>query len=42
MSNQTPVLDACPLRPISQAGEQYAADIIRGLRRRAGNSCDGG
>ena len=31
MSNQTPVLDACPLRPISQAGEQYAADIIRGL-----------
>ena len=31
MSNQTPLLDACPLRPISQAGEQYAADIIRGL-----------
>ena len=31
MSNQTPLLDACPLRHISQAGEQYAADIIRGL-----------
>ena len=31
MSNPTPLLDACPLRPISQAGEQYAADIIRGL-----------
>lgn len=31
MSNQIPLLDACPLRPISQAGEQYAADIIRGL-----------
>ena len=31
MSNQTPLLEACPLRPISQAGEQYAADIIRGL-----------
>ena len=31
MSTQTPLLDACPLRPISQAGEQYAADIIRGL-----------
>ena len=31
MSNPTPLLEACPLRPISQAGDQYAADIIRGL-----------
>ena len=31
MSKQTPLLEACPPRPISQAGEQYAADIIRGL-----------
>ena len=31
MSSLTPLLDACPLRPIQQAGDQYAADIIRGL-----------
>ena len=31
MSDQIPLLEACPLRPISQAGEQYAADIIRGM-----------
>ena len=31
MSNRTPLLDACPPRPIAQAGDQYAADIIRGL-----------
>ena len=31
MSNLTPLLTACPPRPIQQAGDQYAADIIRGL-----------
>ena len=31
MSNLTPLLDACPPRPIAQAGDQYAADIVRGL-----------
>ncbi len=31
MNNPAPLLGACPLRPISQAGDQYAADIIRGL-----------
>lgn len=31
MSNLTPLLTACPPRPIAQAGDQYAADIIRGL-----------
>ena len=31
MSNLTPLLAACPPRPIAQAGDQYAADIIRGL-----------
>ena len=31
MSNLTPLLTACPPRPIQQAGEQYAADLIRGL-----------
>ncbi len=32
MSNLTPLLDACRLRPISQAGDQYAANLIGGLR----------
>ena len=31
MNNLTPLLTACPPRPIAQAGDQYAADIIRGL-----------
>ncbi len=31
MSNLTPLLIACPPRPIQQAGDQYAADVIRGL-----------
>ena len=31
MSNLTSLLAACPLRPIQQAGDQYAADLIRGL-----------
>ncbi len=31
MINLTPLLEVCPLRPISQAGDQYAADLIRGL-----------
>ncbi len=31
MSNLTPLFTACPPRPIQQAGEQYAADVIRGL-----------
>ena len=31
MSNFTPLLTACPPCPIAQAGDQYAADIIRGL-----------
>ena len=31
MSNLTPLLTACPPRSIQQAGDQYAADIIRGL-----------
>ena len=32
MTTLTPFLTACPLRPISQAGDQYAAEIIRGIR----------
>ena len=31
MSEPTLLLTACPLRPIHQAGDQYAADLIRGL-----------
>ena len=31
MNDLTPLLTACPPRPIAQAGDQYAADIIRGL-----------
>ena len=31
MNNLTPLLTACPPRSIQQAGDQYAADIIRGL-----------
>ena len=31
MNNLTPLLTACPVRPIQQAGDQYAADVIRGL-----------
>ena len=31
MNNPTPLLTACPVRPIQQAGDQYAADVIRGL-----------
>ena len=31
MINLTPLLDTCPPRPISQAADQYAADLIRGL-----------
>ena len=38
MSNLTPLLTACPPRPIAQAGEQYAADIIRGLREELATS----
>ncbi len=30
-TNLTPLLTACPPRPIRQAGDQYAADIINGL-----------
>ena len=36
MSNLTPLLAACPPRPIAQAGDQYAADIIRGLSEELG------
>ena len=28
----TPALDACPPRSISVAGDQYAAELIRGIR----------
>ena len=31
MSNPTALLTACPLRPIMQASDQYAANIISGL-----------
>ena len=31
MTNPTPLLTACPPRPIQQSGDQYAADLIRGL-----------
>ncbi len=31
MSSLAPLLTACPLRPIQQAADQYAADLIRGL-----------
>ena len=31
MSNLTPLLTACPPRPMQQASDQYAADLIRGL-----------
>ena len=33
MINLIPLLDACPPRSISQAGDQYAADLIRGLEQ---------
>ncbi len=33
MMSLTPLLEACPLRPISQAGDQYAADLIRGIEQ---------
>ena len=32
MTMLTPVLTACPPRPISIAGDQYAAELIRGIR----------
>ena len=32
MTMLTPFLTACPPRPISQAGDQYAAELIRGIR----------
>ena len=32
MTMLTPVLTACPPRPISLAGDQYAAELIRGIR----------
>ena len=38
MNNLTPLLAACPPRPIQQAGEQYAADIIRGLNEELATS----
>lgn len=31
MNHPTPLLTACPPRPIHQAGDQYAADLTRGL-----------
>ena len=31
MTTLTPFLTACPTRPISQAGDQYAAELIRGI-----------
>ena len=31
MTNLKPLLTACPPRPIAQAGDQYAADVVRGL-----------
>ena len=38
MSNLMPLLTACPPRPIAQAGDQYAADLIRGLREEMGTA----
>ena len=32
MSSLTPVLTACPPRPIRVAGEQFAADLLDGIR----------
>ena len=32
MTMLPPFLTACPARPISQAGDQYAAELIRGIR----------
>ena len=32
MTTLTSFLTACPPRPISQAGDQYAAELIRGIR----------
>ena len=32
MSTLTPILTACPPRPISLAGDQYAAELIRGIK----------
>ena len=32
MTMLTPFLTACPPRPISQAGDQYAAELIRGIK----------
>ncbi len=37
MNNLTPILTACPPRPIYQAGDQYAADLIRGLETELAN-----
>ena len=31
MTSLKPLLTACPPRPIAQAGDQYAADVVRGL-----------
>ena len=38
MNNLTPLLAACPIRPIQQAGEQYAANISRGLKEELATS----
>ena len=37
MSSLTPLLAACPPRPLYQAGDQYAADLIRGISRELAN-----
>lgn len=37
MSNLPPLLSVCCPRPIQQAGEQYAADLIRGLDEQLAN-----
>ena len=31
MTSLKPLLDTCPPRPIAQAGDQYAADVVRGV-----------
>ena len=38
MTMLTPFLTACPPRPISQAGDQYAAELIRGIREELATS----
>ncbi|MYC29661.1 MAG: ATP-binding protein [Chloroflexi bacterium] len=38
MSTLTPLLSACPPRPVSVAGDQYAAELIRGIREELATS----